>query len=392
MPDDWRQQLLLGVLASALIQASIKAHPLDSRWWFFELAATALTDSNRRTRGQPPTRRRPRSARRVGGASIWLAWSKRWTTPSSGSAGARPMCSSLARVGSPHLRWWRANRGTSSSNSTPLLTYPARSPVARPAPRDHRLFTFGQDASFGRRSTTWLAADGLEGSQLGPATLRDWRRMCLPGIRAIAMRLSRATSHPVCVCAAGDLGGKARAVVEALLDAFESRADLVALAIDPTHGLRDYEPVVLQADAAVVLGMLPDRTSGRDDERTATLPGRDGPVALADDRLAWFSQIGDLLQSEAGSTSNRTRSIGEGFYRGGTVSWFELGLGADVPRRETAEILARVKADLTERAPLRISLQHYPGAGARPSRGTSPGTYTSATPCSLPTASPITAR
>ena len=151
--------------------------------------------------------------------------------------------------------------------------------------------------------------------------------------------------------------------MEALLDAFESRADLVALAIDPTHGLRDYEPVVLQADAAVVLGMSPDRTSGRDDERTATLPGRDGPVALADDRLAWFSQIGDLRHSEAGSTSDRTRSIGEGFYRGGTVSWFELGLGADVPRRETAEILARVKADLTERAPLRIPCSTTPGRG-----------------------------
>ena len=58
---------------------------------------------------------------------------KRRTMPSSGSAGARPTCSSLPRVGS-RMRRRRANRGTSSSNSAPATDVSGAFSVARPAP------------------------------------------------------------------------------------------------------------------------------------------------------------------------------------------------------------------------------------------------------------------
>lgn len=363
MPEDWRTQLLLGVIASALIQTSVKVHSLDSRWWFFELAATGLA------RLLDPSPKSPvdDDVALVGPSSSIdadvAAIGERLDEALAGFSGRKTTILVVGEDGltPPELiarqPWDLVVEFDPATDATGA--YAQRSTERR----DHRLFTFAQEPSFGRQSTVWLAADGLEGSERGPVELRAWRRRCLPGVQAASVQLARSASRPACICAVGELGGKARAVIEALLDGFTSRVDLLTLAAESAEGLADYQPDILRADPAAVLATLPDRTAAEEGERDATLPGHEGPVVVPEDALAWFVQVGEVVHSEAGRAVDREAPVAEGFYRGGTISWFELDIGADVPRSETPDIIQRVRSDLKDRAPRRISLHHYPGAG-----------------------------
>jgi len=51
------------------------------------------------------------------------------------------------------------------------------------------------------------------------------------------------------------------------------------------------------------------------------------------------------------------------FLRGGQISWFDLGLQADVERDKTGDLLRMVEQVLGQRGATRINLYHEPGAG-----------------------------
>ncbi|MDQ3769597.1 MAG: hypothetical protein M3370_09010, partial [Actinomycetota bacterium] len=116
-----------------------------------------------------------------------------------------------------------------------------------------------------------------------------------------------------------------------------------------------------------VLRALPDRTAPEEGAHEITIPARRGddfvPVPLPEVELAWISKSGQLLHSELGRSVGRQASVGEGFYRGETISWLELDVGADVPREITARLGETVERDLLAREIRRVSLMHYPGAG-----------------------------
>jgi tetratricopeptide (TPR) repeat protein len=84
---------------------------------------------------------------------------------------------------------------------------------------------------------------------------------------------------------------------------------------------------------------------------------------VTENDLAWISRSAQLLHSELGRTAERDSAIGEGFYRGGTISWLELDVGVDTPRELTVQVREAVERDLRNRDGRRISLHHYPGAG-----------------------------
>lgn len=362
MLEDWHRQLLLGVVASALIQASVSVHPIENRWWFFELAAAALarfigTDA-------PPIV--DAEVAMVGPQAEQdadaTAATERLDDLAAGFGGRKVTVLIVGEAGlaAPEViarqPWDLVVEFDPTTDDSGAYTHRAET-------RDNRLVTYEQHATFGPRSTTWLAADGLEGSSRGPTGLRDWRRTCLPGIRRIFSRLARFSTRPVCICTAGTLGGKARATVETMLDSLSSRLDLVSLATEPVDELSDYEPESFRVDPVAVLGALQDRSSPVPGARERTVPGHEGPVALSGDVLAWHAEVGEVVHSRAAVAATTDRALRDGFYRGGKISWFELDLGADVGRRETARLVEQVRRDLAERGTYRISLHHYPGAG-----------------------------
>lgn len=362
MLDDWRLQLLLGVIAAALIQASVSAHAPDSRWWFFELAALALAHLD----GVAAEPRWEDEIALVGPAGAHhpnvAAVAERLDDVVSGFGGRK---STVLVIGEAGL----SDAAVVSRQSWDLVVEfdPATDSTGaysqRAAAHEHRLVTFAQEAAFGPQTTVWLAADGIEGGQRGPAELRMWRRECLPGIQDAVRAFAASGTRPVVICTAGPLGGKARAVVEALLDVFTARAELLSLEPGTAPELLEYSPEVLGADPVSVLSSLPDRTAPEGPSREITLPGVDGPVAVAENDLAWLARSGEVLHSGLGRSARSEGVVGEGFYRGGKISWLELDIGADVQRELTDEIAMATTRDLKNRDTRRISLHHYPGAG-----------------------------
>lgn len=366
MLDDWRVEQLLGVIAAALIQASVSVHPPDVRWWFFELAAAGLD-------------RYPPKADMPAQAEVALVG---------------PGASTSVDVTEVAARLDDITAGFSRRKATVLVisehglvepTVVARQPwdlivefdpttdrdgafAQKSDQRSHRLVTFEQEASFSQHTTVWLAANGIDGGRPAPEDVRPWRRECLPGVRSAIEAFATASARPVVICAVGALGAKGRIVVEELLDALAARAELVLVSQDAVAGLADYDPELLAADAAAVLAALPDRTASDETSRDVSIPARreDGtivPAALSEADLAWISKSGELLHSELGRSADREAAVGEGFYRGETISWLELDLGVDVERDITVKVRDAIEHDLESRDTRRISLHHYPGGG-----------------------------
>jgi tetratricopeptide (TPR) repeat protein len=365
MLDDWRTEQVLGVVAAALIQACISVHQPQVRWWFFEVAAVGLA----KCLGDVPAlgQEEPVLIGPAGGIGANVATIAERLDNVLAGFGKRK--ATVLLVGENGLE----NPAAISRQPWDLIVEfdPATNATGgysrRPRDRDHRLVSFEQEPSFSAQATVWLAAAGIDGGRSCPDDLRAWRRDCMPGIKAAVETFATFSARSVVICTAGTLGGKARATLDALLDACTARAELVAIAADGAAELADYMPEVLSADPSAVFLALPDRTAPDQTSHAFTIPARRGeefvPVRLADADLAWISKSGHVLHSELGRTSDREAAVGEGFYRGETISWLELDLKADVPREITRALLETVDRDLFNRDIRRISLLHYPGAG-----------------------------
>jgi tetratricopeptide (TPR) repeat protein len=364
MLDDWRNEQLLGVIAAALIQASVSVHQPHVRWWFFELAAVGLATHLGDAVGSTEQSVLIGPA---GGSGANIAVAAERLDDLAAGFGRRKATVLLLGEGGlddpaviSRQPWDLIVEFDAGTDATGGYS-------RRPRDRDHRLVTFEQESSFSAYATVWLAADGIEGGRRGPVDLRAWRRECLPGVRAAFQTFATFSARSVVICTAGTLGGKARAALDALLDSCTARAELVAIDASGAHELADYTPEVLAANPSAVLAALPERTATEEASRDLTIPGRRGdefiPVPLTDVDLAWVSKSGHILHSQLGSSAERDATVGEGFYRGETISWLELDIGADVPREVTGPLLETVERDLFDRETRRFSLLHYPGAG-----------------------------
>jgi len=365
MLDNWRNEQLLGVVAAALIQASVSIHQPEVRWWFFELAAVGLAGHLRDVAA--PAEAEVALIGPAAGLGVDVAAvTERLDDVLAGFSRRKATVLLVGEQGLGDLAALSRQPWDLIVEFDPL-TDASGAYSLRPPDRDHRLVTFEQEASFSVHATVWLAADGLEGGRPAPEDLRVWRRESLPGIRLTFETFATFSARPVVICTAGTLGGKARAALDALLDSCTARAELLAIDANGAPELVDYTPEVLAADPSAVLRALPDRTAPDETSHDATIPGRRGdefqPVPLADADLAWMSKIGQLLHSELGRSNERESAVGEGFYRGETISWLELDVEADVPREVTGPLLEAVERDLFNRDIRRIALLHYPGAG-----------------------------
>ncbi|MCX5145661.1 hypothetical protein OHB36_02520 [Streptomyces sp. NBC_00320] len=230
---------------------------------------------------------------------------------------------------------------------------------------DRRLVTAGQEPLFGRSSTVWLAAAGL--SDMDPidpvADLRRWRFRHRRFVAQSIEILAQGTSHPATVVCLGEPRGAERAVVESCVDAFGERVSVVVASATDSGYLSEYAAAHISSDPDDLLLAAPEAISTVDDSRKATLPGQSGTVVLSQEMISRYSDWMDLLHSEVGVSGERDVES-DAFYKGRPITWFELDLGLDVDRKETATLIDEVlRPSLRQRNTLRVALTHAPGAG-----------------------------
>lgn len=366
MLDDWRQAQLLGIVATALVQASVSIQARESKWWLLRLAAAALT----KYKGiAPPSIEQPVPL--LGLAAGQDTNAARLAEDLDSIVGGFDRRKAVVLlIGGDGLE----TPGIVSRQPWDLIiefdpnTDSNGEYHGRPKDRDHRLFSFDQEPAFSLNATTWLAAAGLDGGDLAPADLRQWRQRCLPGIDRAIRAFATSSTKPAVVCVIGPVGGRERAVVESLLDALTSRAELVALGETRVADLAEYGAVQMEADPETVLGILPSRTEVASRQLAMTIPrknddGETEPHTIAETDVSWISKVGQVLHSGLGQTADRASPVGRGFYRGETISWLELALGADIEREIYGNLKDRITRDLSSRESLRITLRHFPGGG-----------------------------
>ncbi len=84
---------------------------------------------------------------------------------------------------------------------------------------------------------------------------------------------------------------------------------------------------------------------------------------LTADRVAYFEEDLELVHLTKGLQPLGGIEPYKNFLRGGQISWFELGLQADVERELTRDLLHVVQDDLEHRRCSRVNLYHEAGAG-----------------------------
>lgn len=233
------------------------------------------------------------------------------------------------------------------------------------AARVHRLRLPGQDLIFGRNSTLWLAAAGLSDvDPICPADdLRGWRKRYLRFVTEGFEALARHTAKPVTVACFGMPGRAQVAVVEAAVDVFDDRARLVVVSDTGAGNLADYAADGVHCEPSALLRAIGPVSVVVDLPRRPTLPSAAGPKLVPDEAISRLGDTAQLLHSEVGVENDIADADIGAFYRGRPISWFELDLDLDVPRRVTDDLLVKVTDALEQRDTLRIMLGHSPGAG-----------------------------
>lgn len=366
--DHWQDQAQLALAANALMFAA-RLPDVSMKQWCFELACEAL-GRYCTTQGVEAPADAP-SASLLGAqdpapfdavrafealAVACAGWSATHTTILVVDS-ARLTQESRAKISS--LRW----RVVVDLNSSTDID--GGWAVAIGLPGDRRLVTMGQDPLFGRSSTVWLAAAGL--SDMDPidpvAELRQWRPRHRRFVAQAIEALSQVMSHPATVVCLGDPRGAERAVVEACVDAFGDRVSVLVVSTTDSGDLSEYAAETISCNPDELLLSIPKAVSTVKAARVATLPGPDGPVVLPQEFINRYSDWMELLHSEVGVIGERDAES-DAFYKGRPITWFELGLGLDVDRAETKNLINEVlRPSLRQRNTLRVMLTHSPGAG-----------------------------
>ncbi|SKC68252.1 hypothetical protein SAMN06295973_2803 [Plantibacter cousiniae] len=372
---EWRVQFWCSIMGSALVLASRDRLTERLRVWFLLLASIAATKISAKREPNVPDA----PVAQVGPPSS--------DTDRFGKSIARTVhehCShfdgtvaTVAIISPSTLDVW----STVDAASVPwsvlidfdaLTTEPNRPhTLARAVGQNSQLVQPGQQLVFNSTRSLWLAADGLAapGSHEAPERpLREWRLRHLPSLRKSLEQFASSQSLPMKVVIFGNPDDRVRAIVEEILDCAGERASLIIVVANATDALGAYDPLRLQADPSATVRALPKRDIDViNSNASPTIPGGGGAatrVPIPESQRAWFDEQYELLHSLAGVTAESVHGVGEDFYRGRTISWYELSVDADLPRLGSRNALVNaVTAKLEKRSTARHTFRHYPGAG-----------------------------
>lgn len=368
LTDEWDQQQQLSLSACALVHASRPSMGEAERLWFFELAARCAhlfeDDQRLETFGTPlhigqPLDAESRSARSMAEAieSVCADFDGATTT----------MC-----VVEPGALSGDGLRGIAGAGWDAVVEFDQNTDTGgghfsyRQLNLIGRLVAPGQNATYVRGETTWLAADGLspDGTTVAK-NARQWRPVGLPFIRTAVTSLTQAYPASLTVVVFGDVSWRSRAIVEAALDLAGDRLRLVTVSQEESSILSEYDGERLVGTPNIIASHLSPRRAAAGGNQVVTVPGGPGGVVpLSGEALEWYESAGELLHSQVESRQESATSVAHDFYRGHRISWLELSVGVDVPRPGTTPHLLRIlESELKNRGARRVSFSHVPGSG-----------------------------
>lgn len=224
------------------------------------------------------------------------------------------------------------------------------------------------------RSTSWYFANGLQiaADAVASPKFKEWVAQYGKATAAKLAQVAAACSGPVSIIALCEDVTRAmlvRKLIEELISNFGERATCVAI----TESADDWRVLSQHEMAAVVAigirhfldGLAAHaRTVTAGSEHVVQLPGAGGaPKDLSNERLAHLGEDLDIVHLAAGTRPAEGTQPIHHFLQGGQITWFELGLQADVERECTRDLLRIVEQDLQQRRCSRVNLYHEPGAG-----------------------------
>jgi hypothetical protein len=370
--EEWKTQQLLSLCAQALVAASREKFDFQERLWFLELASRAatkwVTQTNSAMTVSTPfhigselnsrERLAITAAERI--AEECAFFGPTVTTVAIVPPGIlqTPSIARLSRGG------WNA-----IIEFDPFTAETGGYAASRALGESPKLLVPTQLADYSRQTTTWIAAQGLAdpGSVVENLRLPEWRRRFGEGLRKQLEELTLAFTTPLCVVVFGPLSSHCLVLLEVLLSTAVDRVKVICVADEPGTLALDYAGQVLSADADLVAARIPPHNSHDfRNPAAATLPvgGHGEVVRLIDEDRLWIEEECELLHSQVGLRADSVEAVGEDFYTGRRITWFELGNNFDIPRMNFASALHKSLSNfLNQRGTFRHTFRHRPGSG-----------------------------
>lgn len=224
------------------------------------------------------------------------------------------------------------------------------------------------------KTTSWYFANGLQVGTDGVAALKfkEWVTRYGKSSSLKIEQLAAGCSGPASIVALCENPKHVlivRKLIEDIVTNFGDRGTCIAIS-----GAADEWSTLEQQELAVLIPMstrhfldglaAQARSVQLGAENVVQLPGVGGvPKDTSGESLAYLEEDFELVHTGAGTRSPVGVEPMREFLRGNQISWFDLGLQADVEREKTADLLRIVEQDLAQRGATRINLYHEPGAG-----------------------------
>ncbi|MBD2560513.1 MULTISPECIES: RNA-binding domain-containing protein [Nostoc] len=244
--------------------------------------------------------------------------------------------------------------------------------------RATHLFKLGDKQVFvPELATYWFAAQGLSDldKTLVGSSWRDWNRKYSNYLRQSLIEFYEASANrPATIVILWDEPDYIRTLCEAIDNAFEDAANYI-FAIEDSSSIaaviksfgESFQADVIDITLPQILeGLrknLSQPKSSKDSEQV-WLPSLHGAsVSLPIDDLRLIQEDFEIVHLNAAKQQDENQTNNYEFYRGMTVSWFDLDLHLDATREITKSIIKQVQTDLKSRNAYRINFYHEPGAG-----------------------------
>ena len=238
----------------------------------------------------------------------------------------------------------------------------------------HRL-TKGDDISGNVvRATFWYFCRGITGrsESLSQGKFADWNKAYGEDLRRKLVKLAAASSDPVVLIAlwtSHQNEGFVRKLIETSAATVGERLTSVIVTEDEKQCARVAEETgasICQIGTKHFLEGLAtlqaSKTTGADN--VIRLPGCDGvPKEVQKSDLAWLEEDLEIVHLGIGQSLPADVDPDRDFLKGGPITWFGLGFGADVERDKLTAVMNCVRRDLEHRKTHRVNLLHRPGAG-----------------------------
>lgn len=224
------------------------------------------------------------------------------------------------------------------------------------------------------RTTSWYFANGIQVSTDSVLELKfkEWVKKYGKSASLKIEQVAASCSGPVSIVAICESPNRVlivRRLFEDIVANFGERATCVAIS-----GETDQWSTLEEQELATIIPIGPRhfldglaahaRAAQLGAENVVQLPGIGGvPKDIFGENLAYLEEDLELIHIGVGTRHPDQGEPIREFLCGGQISWFDLGLQADVEREKFADLLRIVEQDLEQRGATRINLYHEPGAG-----------------------------